>query len=31
MIRDLAHVIDREKAAMGLFVTLTAAHAQYDH
>jgi hypothetical protein len=23
MVRDFAHVIDREKAAMGLFVTLT--------
>jgi hypothetical protein len=25
MIRDFAHVIDREKAALGFFITLTVA------
>ncbi len=28
MIRDLGHVIDREKAAVGLFVTMAGQHAQ---
>ena len=30
MIRDLGHVIDREKASIGLFVTLTKPTATHE-